>query len=171
MSVFKALMRLLTRAPAAAGAEVVTNEAIYRSGLREALWPEMGAAVMKMQQLLAALPDETEGIDIGIHPDPDQDGTFTVMAHVFGPDLYTLNKAVAPYRELVSVRFTAAGPVPPVPVPNSFGADFPTNDIICDIAADWAGEVWFHADGPVSGAGNVIFGEEGYGASLPRNLA
>ena len=116
MTVFERFLRFLTRAPAVAGAEVVTNEALYRSGLREALWPEMGAAVMKMQQLLAALPDETEGIDIGIHPDPDQDGTFTVMAHVFGPDLYVLNKAVAPYRELVAVRFTAASPVPPVPI-------------------------------------------------------
>ncbi|PYC46484.1 hypothetical protein DI396_15220 [Litorivita pollutaquae] len=171
MNALRRLLRKLVSAPAPLGADIVSDEALYRSGLREAIWPQMGAAVMKVQHLLAGLPDDTEGVDIGIHPDPEQSGSFTVMAHVFGPDLYALNKAVEPYRELLCVRMTGAGPVPPVPLPAPFGVDFATNDIICDVAADWVTEVWFHADGPLSGAGNVIFGEEGYGASLPRKLA
>ncbi|WP_375279876.1 DUF6389 family protein [Pseudooctadecabacter sp.] len=146
------------------------DEPAYRARLAAVLSNHSGEAVASLRGLFDALPDKTTGIDVMVHPAQEPDGQFTVMVHLSGPDIYVLNKAVGPWRELFATRITAAGREPRVPMFDPFVTAFSVNDVIVDVAADWVETVWRDAGGGAVAVRASVLGDEGYGPTTPRRL-
>ena len=141
----------------------------YASALHQVLSQHNTHALDQMTALVQHLPPRATELHFGVHPDQDGTGTFTVMAHVIGPDQYVLNKAVAAYRVIFDVKMTATGLTPAVPMMDNFSLPYEVNDVIVDTVADWlAARV---TDLPQKPAVKMtVFGDEGYGTTAPRNL-
>jgi hypothetical protein len=120
--------------------------------------------------LIAALPEKAREIRVGIFPDQDGEGTFSVVVSLEGPDLYVLNKAVDAHRTLFDVRHTATGVTPAVPTFGLNEPDFVVQDAIVDTAADWIEVLWANVGRGKSPLPGLIYGDEDAGTSMPREL-
>lgn len=137
----------------------------YQKELLAILRAHSEQALITLQALDTVLPEKTSAIQIGIHPNQEQDGTFTVMIHLDGPDLYVLNKAIEAYRTLFDVQYGEEGELEPeVPLFNSFNPPFEVNDVIVDTCFLWLEELWKSYGGTKSNIPAEVFGEDGYGS-------
>ena len=142
----------------------------YRDALRAVLDRHADAMRGKIEAALAGLPEKTRRFEIGIHPAQDYEGDFGIWIHLDGPDLYVLNKAIAPHRKLFSVR-SPDGWLEGVPM---FEPDheqpFDVNDAIVDIVGEWLIELWGTIEGPAGMPHASVFGGEGWGTKPVRDL-
>ncbi|MEO1188689.1 MAG: DUF6389 family protein [Pseudomonadota bacterium] len=116
------------------------------------------------------LPDKATGVSVGIHPGQDGEGQFDIWIHLEGPDLYVLNKAIAPHRILFEVERGTGGFIPDVPMFDPFDTDFDVNDVIVDTSLQWLQEIWPAFDGRMKTLPVTVFGEDGYGTKTPKRL-
>jgi hypothetical protein len=116
------------------------------------------------------LPAKVSGIMIGVHPNQEPDGMFSILLHLDGPDLHTLNKAIDSYRYLFDVKFIDSKITPEVPVFDPFNTEFEVNDVIVDTALTWLELVWATFDGDMKRLPVEVFGDEGYGTKTPKKL-
>ena len=65
-------------------------------------------AIAKINRIKQILPEKARSVEVGIHPTQDEEGIFSIMIHLIGPDLYVLNKVIEPYRELFGIKFIDA---------------------------------------------------------------
>lgn len=138
--------------------------------LKAALEPETPAAKARLAAALGALPDTAERIDIGIHADQDGEGFVNVMIHPVGPDLYVLNKAIAPRRTLFKTAMRDGKVHPPVPLVDPEEIDFDIFKAIWDVASEWTCGVWTLAAGPDHAkAGQVFFADDFDRVARPLN--
>ncbi|MEM6661418.1 MAG: DUF6389 family protein [Pseudomonadota bacterium] len=140
------------------------DEEDYCSALKSALASKREELVIKFSTLMEHLPAKTVDIGIGIHTGQDPDGSFTVMAHLGGPDLYALNKAVEQHRTLFEVPRNALGK-PPLELPflDSFDESFEVGDVLVDEVANWLVSVCSNVDrhgfeGPIRAYGGDAYG-------------
>lgn len=125
-------------------------------------------AQARLAALIAALPEKAREIHVGVFPDQDGEGTFSVVVNLDGPDLYVLNKAVDAHRTLLDVRQTATGFTPAVPTFSVDEPDFVVQDAVVDTAADWVEALWAGVcKSPLPG---LIHGDDDAGTSMPREL-
>ncbi|NMK48640.1 DUF6389 family protein [Achromobacter sp. Bel] len=146
------------------------NRQDYQAALRRVLDQHSDKAQARLTALIAALPEKAREIHVGIFPDQDGEGTFSVVVSLEGPDLYVLNKAVDAHRTLFDVRHTASGVTPAVPM---FGLDEPAfvvQDAIVDTTADWIEALWANVGRGKSPLPGLIYGDEDAGTSMPREL-
>lgn len=144
------------------------DETAYRAALRATLDAHDGPALERIGALLAALPEAAREIHVVVFPDQDGEGAFSVRVSLDGPDLYVLNRAIEPHRTLFKVVHGEEGFEPDLPM---FGRDpgFSVQDAIVDTAADWIEALWPRAgQAPIP---VMIYGDEDYGPSTPRQLA
>ena len=148
----------------------VTDAASYRVTLASILKEHADAAVQTLRAAFAQMPDKAQSLVIMVHPSQEPDGTFSVLLHPEGPDIFVLNKALEPHRTLFSVKSTPTGVVPRVPLFDIFDTPFSVNDVIVDVAADWIETVWTRAGGAQFDRPAAIAGEDGHGETMPRSL-
>jgi len=134
------------------------TETQYRSALHDILHFHTQAAVEKIRGIKGILPIKTQAVEVGIHPVQDEDGMFSVMIHLRGPDLYVLNSAIAPHWELFDVKFIDGKLQPDVPIFDPEEVSFSVNDIIVEAAIGWVKQVWALSGG--LGIPAYVFGEE-----------
>lgn len=146
------------------------NQQDYQTALRRVLDRHSAKAQASLAALIAALPEKAREIHIGIFPDQDGEGTFSVVISLDGPDLYVLNKAVDAHRTLFDVRHTSTGVSPAVPTFASGGAGFVVQDAIADTAADWIETLWESAARGKSPLPGLIYGDDDAGTTMPRVL-
>ena len=142
----------------------------YQAALRRVLDQHSDKAQARLAALIAALPEKAREIRVGIFPDQDGEGTFSVVVSLEGPDLYVLNKAVDAHRTLFDVRHTATGVTPAVPTFAPDRAGFVVQDAIVDTAADWIEALWASVGRGKSPLPGLIYGDEDAGTSMPREL-
>jgi hypothetical protein len=146
------------------------NRQDYQAALRRVLDRHSEKAQARLAALIAALPEKAREIRVGIFPDQDGEGTFSVVVSLEGPDLYVLNKAVDAHRTLFDVRHTATGVTPAVPTFGLNEPDFVVQDAIVDTAADWIEVLWANVGRGKSPLPGLIYGDEDAGTSMPREL-
>lgn len=146
------------------------NRQDYQAALRRVLDQHFDKAQARLTALIAALPEKAREIHVGIFPDQDGEGTFSVVVSLEGPDLYVLNKAVDAHRTLFDVRHTASGVTPAVPMFGLDEPDFVVQDAIVDTAADWIEALWTNVGRGKSPLPGLIYGDEDAGTSMPREL-
>lgn len=146
------------------------NRQDYQAALRRVLDQHSDKAQARLTALIAALPEKAREIHVGIFPDQDGEGTFSVVVSLEGPDLYVLNKAVDAHRTLFDVRHTASGVTPAVPMFGLDEPDFVVQDAIVDTAADWIEALWANVGRGKSPLPGLIYGDEDAGTSMPREL-
>ncbi|HEY9316472.1 hypothetical protein J2732_005844 [Achromobacter deleyi] len=146
------------------------NQQDYQAALRRVLDQHFHTAQTRLAALIAALPEKAREIHVGIFPDQDGEGTFSVVVSLEGPDLYVLNKAVDAHRTLFDVRHTATGVTPAVPMFASDGAGFVVQDVIVDTAADWVEALWASVGRGKSPLPGLVYGDDDYGTTMPRAL-
>ncbi|EAT2183000.1 hypothetical protein EZ281_02490 [Salmonella enterica] len=137
----------------------------YMTALQDILRMHTQEAVDKICRIKNILPVKTSAVEVGIHPSQDEEGMFCVMIHLRGPDLYVLNKAIAPYRELFEVKFIDGNLQPEVPLFDPDEVSFSVNDLIVEVGIVWVKQIW-----ALSGGLDVpayVFGEE---CSAPKRL-
>lgn len=134
------------------------TETEYRAVLHDTLKSHTQAALDLILQIKNNLPEKAKTAEFGIHPNQDEDGLFSVMVHLCGPDLYVLNKSIEQYRELFDVKFTGGELQPNVPVFDSGDVSFSINDLIVEIGIDWVKTLWCLSGG--LGIPGYAFGEE-----------
>lgn len=93
-----------------------------------------------------------------MHPSQDEDGQFSIMIHLIGPDLYVLNKAIEPYCELFDTLFVKNQVQPEVPLFDPDEASFSVNDSIVEVSINWIKQLWNLSGG--IGIPAFAFGEE-----------
>lgn len=130
----------------------------YRAVLHDTLKRHTEAALDMIFQIKINLPEKAEAVEFGIHPSQDEDGLFSVMVHLCGPDLYVLNKAIEKYRELFDAKFIEGELQPNVPVFDLEGVSFSVNDVIVGVGVDWINTLWGLSGG--LGIPGYAFGEE-----------
>lgn len=151
---------------------MATDPATYRKELLAILRAHSEQALQTLRALDAVLPPTARAMQIGGHPSQEQDGTFTVMIHLDGPDLYVLNKAIARHRMLFDIQYDDEGhPVPAVPLFNPFDQPFGVNDMIVDSTFEWLEELWSSYGGTKSHLPVEVFGEDDFGSEGRRQLA
>jgi hypothetical protein len=141
----------------------------YQELLITYLRQHSSAALAVLQSLDICLPEKARKITIMVHLPQDPDGTFTVMVHLDGPDLFVLNKAIAQCRVLMSNELGEGKMGPDLPLFDPFDLPFSVNDVIVDTAAVWTGELWRAvlqnpAMRRISAVPAFVVGEDGYGA-------
>ena len=122
-------------------------------------------AVAQLRLGLDALPGKARAVTIHVMVDQGTEGFLTVRLGVDGPDLYVLNKAIAPYASLFSTVMTETGLSPDLPLME--GDEFDVGDVLTDCAARWVREVWQQAGHAANGLPVAVISPEGYGQSLP----
>lgn len=148
------------------------NAGSYQRELLAILRAHSEQALKTLRALDAAIPEKTRAIHIGIHPNQEQDGTFSIMIHLDGPDLYVLNKAIDAHRYLFEVRYGEDGCAEPeVPLFSPFHLPFEVNDVIVDTCFLWLEELWKCFGGTKSNLPVEVFGEDGYGSEPFRQLS
>lgn len=115
-------------------------------------------AVDKITCIKNILPEKASAVEVGIHPTQDEEGIFSIMIHLRGPDLYVINKAIAPYRVLFDVKFIDGKLQPEVPLFDSDDMPFSVNDLIVGVSLDWIKQIWALSGG--LGIQAYAFGEE-----------
>lgn len=106
-----------------------------------------------------------------VHLPQDADGTFSVMAHLDGPDLFVLNKAIDNFRSLFDVRILEGAVSADVPLFDPHDQPFSVNDAIVDIVMVWLREVWAMFGGMRMRLPVTMEGEEGFGSTPKVSLA
>lgn len=114
----------------------------YREILQDTLKSHIQSAVDILLKIKANLPEKTKAVEIGIHPNQDEDGMFSVMVHLCGPDLYVINIAIADYRLLFDVKFIGGKLQPNVPILDPDEVSFSINDLIVEVSIDWVKAIW-----------------------------
>lgn len=134
------------------------TETEYRTVLHDTLERHTESALDTMFQIKTNLPEKAETVEFGIHPSQDEDGLFSVMVHLRGPELYVLNKAIGNYRELFDVKFIEGELQPNVPVFDPEDVSYSVNDVIFEVGLDWINTLWGLSGG--LGIPGYAFGEE-----------
>lgn len=134
------------------------TETEYRAVLHDTLKRQTESALDLIFQIKINLPEKTEAVEFGIHPSQDEDGLFSVMVHLRGPELYVLNNAIGKYRELFDVKFIEGELQPNVPVFGHGDVSFSVNDVIVEVGVDWIDTLWSLSGG--LGIPGYAFGEE-----------
>ena len=148
------------------------DEDAYRDELLSILRRHSEHAGATLRSLAAALPEKARSMHIVVHVGQEADGLFDVMAHLDGPDLFVLNRAIQDYRRLFETRYVESGGVhPPVPTFDPFEQPFEVNDIIVDVATDWLRGLWSDLRDTRFDLPVTVFGEDGYGAKGPVVLS
>jgi hypothetical protein len=127
-------------------------------------------ATSRLAATLAALPPKTRKVDIEIFVDEDGEGFLTVRVGLDGPDLYVLNKAIAPHADLFRTRMTRDGFDPPLPVMDPGGETFSVHDTLADCASAWITSVWKQANQEPLSLPVTIVTHDGYGTTTPLQL-
>ena len=115
-------------------------------------------AIAKINHIKQILPEKARSVEVGIHPTQDEEGIFSIMIHLIGPDLYVLNKVIEPYRELFGIKFIDAKLQPEVPLFDPYQTPFSVNDLIVEVSIDWLKRIWNLSGG--LGIPAYAFGEE-----------
>ena len=147
----------------------------YQQLLRTYLRQHRSAALAVLEKLDICLPEKARKITIMVHLPQDPDGTFTVMVHLDGPDLFVLNKAIAQCRVLFSTEIVDDKTATDLPLFDPFDLPFSVNDVIVDTASVWTGELWRAvlqnpAMRRISALPALVVGEDGYGTKGAVNL-
>jgi hypothetical protein len=140
----------------------------YKAALESVLQVHTQAALEHLNAIKQSLPPKARQVMIGIHPGQSGEGFFDIVVHLDGPDLYVLQKAIAPHRFLFEVKCIDGQMHPDVPMFDPDEAAFSVNDTIVDICMDWVEGLWQHLGGIDLPA--IVFGEEGYGAVESKQL-
>lgn len=143
----------------------------YSTALAGILDAHMQKAKKTLTVALSKLPQETKEIQFGIHPNQEPDGMFSVVLHLDGPDLFTLNKAIEGHRVLFDVRFVDGKIEPDVPTFDPFDQSFSVNDAIVDTVASWVEKIWDTIEREAECPPALIFGEDGWGEGMPKRLS
>lgn len=117
-------------------------ETEYREILQDTLKSYTQSAVDMIFKIKINLPEKAKSVEIGIHPNQNEDGMFSVMVHLCGPDLYALNKAIADYRLLFDVKIIGGKLHPNVPTMDPDEVSFSINDLIVEVSVDWVKTIW-----------------------------
>ncbi len=145
------------------------TETEYRIALSAILQAHDTIALERLRGARDNLPVAAKKFLVGIHPAQDGEGYFDVTLHLHGPDLYVLNRAIAPYRSLFSVRSIDGSLEPDVPLfSDPYEVGFSVNDKIVDICMDWIEQLWAKFGG--AGIPAFVFGAEGYGSVEKKPL-
>lgn len=144
------------------------SEAEYKAVLVSILRQHSLPALERLRLVGLNLPAKTRMMMIRIHPGQSEEGFFDVHIHLDGPDLYVLNKAIAPYRLLFEVSCIDGPMIPDVPMLDAENAGFSVNDAIVDVCMDWVEELWSQSEGIDVPA--QMFGDEGYGSVSEKPL-
>lgn len=128
-------------------------------------------AIQTLNAVDKILPDKTSSIMLGVHPNQEPDGMFSVLIHLEGTDLYVLNKAIDAHRYLFDVKFVDGKLTPQVPIFDPIDTDIEVNDVIVDTALIWLEGIWVVFDGKMKKLPTQVFGEDGYGTKTPRYLS
>jgi hypothetical protein len=147
----------------------------YQNQVLTCLQQHSNAALAVLERLDVCLPEKTRKIDVIVHLPQDPDGTFTVMVHLDGPDLFVLNKAIAECRLLFSTVFLDGKMQPDLPLFDPFDLPFSVNDAIADAAAIWVSALWravlqHPTMGRISALPALVVGEDGHGTQGVINL-
>ncbi|HBS7955897.1 TPA: hypothetical protein MAS65_002827 [Klebsiella pneumoniae] len=130
----------------------------YREVLQDTLKSYTQSAVDMIFKIKTNLPEKAKSVEVGIHPNQDMDGMFSVMVHLCGPDLYVLNKAIADYRLLFDVKVIEGKLQPNVPILDPDEVSFSINDLIVEVSIDWVKTIWDLSGGlKIPG---YVFGDE-----------
>ncbi|MCT7375027.1 DUF6389 family protein [Chelativorans salis] len=140
----------------------------YRTALQSILQAHAQPALDRLHAIKRSLPEQARQLMVGIHPGQSEEGFFAVMVHLDGPDLYVLNKAIAPHRSLFEVRCMDGQMQPNVPVFDPHEPAFSVNDVIVDTCMEWVESLWQRLGGV--GLPAVVFGEEDYGTIESKSL-
>ncbi len=136
----------------------------YREVLQDTLKSYTQSAVDMIFKIKTNLPEKAKSVEVGIHPNQDEDGMFSVMVHLCGPDLYVLNKAIADYRLLFDVKLIGGKLQPNVPILDPNEVSFSINDLIVEVSIDWVKTIWDLSGGlKIPG---YVFGDESSSTSL-----
>lgn len=127
-------------------------------------------ALAQIRGALEHLPEEARQLHFGVHPDQDGEGTFDVMIHLDGPDLYVLNKAIAPYRKLFEIKRVPGGLNVAVPLFDPDAVDYEVRDVIADTAMDWVTRLWPKVGGVSPDLPVLAFCDEDWGNPAARWL-
>ncbi len=146
------------------------DENNYKQELLSILRKHSEQAIRTLKEMDKVLPDKAKEVHIGIHPNQEPDGLFTIMVHLDGPDLYVLNKAIGDYRKLFDVKFVDGQLEPKVPLFDPFDEGFSVNDAIVDTSFVWVEEIWNVFGGTANKLPTLIFGADDYGTSTLKRL-
>lgn len=120
----------------------MTDPDHYRDMLLGHLRAHSPQALDQLRAIAQALPPQTRALQIGVHPNAEPDGAFTVIVHLDGPDLFALNRSVQQWRTLFEVLTVPSGFAPAVPMFDPFDQPFPVNDVIVDTVIIWLRALW-----------------------------
>lgn len=143
----------------------------YRSTLISILESHIEEAGTTLMAALSKLPNNAREIQFGVHPNQDPDGMFSVVLHLDGPDLFSLNKAIEEHRVLFDAYTRGESVDNDLPMFDPFDQPFSVNDVIVEVAADWLEKIWSALDKKADCPPAVIFGEDGWGTGMPRHLS
>lgn len=146
------------------------NEGSYKTELLRILRGFSKKAIGTLKNMDEILPSNALGIQIGVHPNQEPDGFFSVLIHLDGPDLYALNRAIQDHRYLFHVRHVGVQIEPQVPIFEPYETDFEVNDVIVDTCIVWLKEIWADFGGTTANLPAIVFGEDGYGTNSPQQL-
>ncbi|MBM7344438.1 DUF6389 family protein [Pantoea coffeiphila] len=137
----------------------------YASVLQNILKLHTQEAIDKIININRILPEKACITEVGIHPTQDEEGMFSIIVHLCGPDLYLLNQVIAPYRVLFDVKYSEGKLQPDVPLFCPEETSFSVNDLIVEVSINWVQEIWALSGG--LGIPAYTFGEE---CSKPEGL-
>ncbi len=120
-----------------------------------------------LANLLQHIPDNAIGLEIAIHPDQDGEGTFAIHARLTGPDQHVLNKAVAEFADLLSVKHTPSGPEPPVPLLDPFDVDFVVQDVVAQCCTELIRRAWLALGNPEFSLPVTVVNADMFASSKP----
>lgn len=146
------------------------NAENYSKTLLQILRQHTAEALTQVQKVHSDLPQKVTGIAIGVHPNQEPDGMFSILIHLEGPDIYSLNKAIDGHRYLFDVRHEGGELTPKVPLFDPFDTEFEVNDVIVDTSVIWLKEIWSKLDDASHTLSVTIFGDEGYGTKTPAKI-
>ena len=146
------------------------NAENYSRTLLQILRQHTAEALTQMQKINSGLPEKATGIAIGVHPNQEPDGMFSILVHLEGSDLYSINKAIDGHRYLFDVQFKDGELTPKVPLFDPFDTEFEVNDIIVDTSVIWLKEIWSKIDDVGHSLPVTVFGDEYYGTITPATI-
>ena len=126
-------------------------------------------AASELLAALALVPPRAKLITLEIFVDQGGEGFLDVHVGLEGPDLYVLNKAIAPHARLFETRMTETGLTPTLPLMDVFGEEFSVHDALTDCAASWIASIWRQLSPNVE-LPVIVQSHEGYGTTTPIKL-
>jgi hypothetical protein len=133
----------------------------YKTALQSILSAHVQPVLARLAIIKQSLPQKARQVMVGVHPGQSEEGFFDIVVHLDGPDLYVLQKAIAPYRFLFEVKCIDGQMQPDVPMFDPNEAAFSVNDAIVDTCTEWVECLWQQLGGV--GLPALVFGEDGYG--------